>query len=186
MGAGMSLPPAWAQRAFAGFKWCVYALLAANVLLYSLHGTLAETVDTAAWVSLLLLFEWETGGWTMRTGQRRLAHGLRLVAAAAVAWACVSYGLDGQWLDFANACVWLGVVAALESELRVGAEHRRFHLARRAVTICLYALLALFALAWLWQGEWLDAWDAALWLVAFVAIELNVFGFPAADAPATV
>ncbi|MBB5016099.1 hypothetical protein [Rehaibacterium terrae] len=176
MGAATSPPPAWAQRAFAGFKWCVYALLAANVLLYSLHGTLAETVDTAAWVVLLLLFEWETGGWSMGDGQRRFAHGLRLCATLAVIWACVSYSLDGEWLDFANACAWLGVVVALESELRVDAGFRRFHRLRRGATLGLYALLAAFALAWLWQGEWLDAWDAALWLIAFVAIELNVFG----------
>lgn len=176
MGATMSPRPAWAQRAFAGFKWCVYALLAANVLLYSLHGTLAETIDTAAWVLLLLLFEWETGGWAMRAGQRRAVHGVRLAAAAAVIWACASYWLGGEWLDFANACAWLGVVAALESELRVRPEFHRFHLVRRVLTVCLYALLAAFALAWLWWGEWLDAWDAALWLVAFVAIELNVFG----------
>jgi hypothetical protein len=32
-------------------------------------------------------------------------------------------------------------------------------------------------LAWLWQGDWFDAYDAALWLVAFAMIELNVLGF---------
>ncbi|MNR64314.1 hypothetical protein D3C85_1869150 [compost metagenome] len=27
------------------------------------------------------------------------------------------------------------------------------------------------------HAAWLDTWDALLWLVAFVVIELNVFGF---------
>lgn len=172
----MTQPAASARRAFAAFKWCVYALLSANVLLYAWHGTLAETVDTAAWLLLLLLFEWETGGWPMRAGQRRAVHAVRPLAAGAVVWACVAYGLEGAWLDFANACVWLGVVVALEAEVRVAPGFHRFHCARRGLTLGLYLMLAAFVVAWLRQGEWLDAWDAALWLVAFVAIELNVFG----------
>lgn len=36
------------------------------------------------------------------------------------------------------------------------------------------AWLTLLIPAWAWSGEWFDAHDAALWLVAFVAIEINV------------
>ncbi|MBV6408939.1 MAG: hypothetical protein EFKGCFLK_02558 [Rhodocyclaceae bacterium] len=39
-----------------------------------------------------------------------------------------------------------------------------------------YAALFLLVPVWLWQDEWLDAWDATLWLAAFFAIELNVLG----------
>jgi len=40
----------------------------------------------------------------------------------------------------------------------------------------LYSALLLLVPVWAWRGEWLDAWDALLWLAAFFAIELNVLG----------
>lgn len=170
--------------AFAAFKWAVYALLALNVGLYGLHGTPIEQVDTAAWVILLLLFEWETGGWRLAPWRRPLVHGLRLLAMAAVVASCVAYAVQREWLDFANGVAWLGVVVALELEVRVPPALRGFHAVRRWVTLGLYSALVAFLLAWLvaglaegGAGTWLDAWDAALWLLAFAAIELNVFGW---------
>lgn len=168
-------------RGFVVFKWLVYALLASNVALYARQGTPTEALDTAAWLVLLLLFEWETGGWRLAPRWRPILHGLRMLASAAVLGACTSYALQREWLDFANAATWLAVIAALELEVRVAAEHRRFHRLRHIATGVLYAALASFVIAWLWLGSadragaWLDAWDASLWLAAFVAIELNVF-----------
>lgn len=170
------------EAAFTAFKWSVYALLALNVALYGIHGTPVEQVDTAAWVALLLLFELETGGWTPGGSGRRFARGLRVLASAAVVASTIAYGLQREWLDFANATTWLAVVAALELEMRVPPERRAFHRLRRVLTQGLYAALATFLFAWLGRGladgdagAWLDAWDAGLWLLAFCAIELNVF-----------
>ncbi len=169
-------------RGFVLFKWAVYGLLAANVALYALEGSPTESIDTGAWVLLLLLFEWETGGWRLPPWSQPLVRGLRAMAGLVVVWACIDYALAGERLDFANALTWLGVILALELELRVSAEHLHFHRARQWAARGLYLALAGFALAW-WglaaAGEaeaWLDAWDASLWLAAFAAIELNVFG----------
>ncbi|TDK23262.1 hypothetical protein E2F46_11685 [Luteimonas aestuarii] len=170
-------------RGFVLFKWLVYALLAANVVLYAHAGTATETIDTAAWMVLLLMFEWETGGWHLPTWSRTASRALRAIASLAVLWACIDYGLSGEWLDFANASAWLGVVFALELEVRLPARRRYLHHVRRASSWVLYLALAGFAIAW-WllalrvgdAGDWLDAWDATLWLAAFLAIELNVFG----------
>lgn len=172
------------RRGFVVFKWSVYALLALNIVLYGAHGTANEQLDTAAWVVLLLLFEWETGGWALAPRWRPLVHGLRAAASVAVVWACIAYARDGAWLDFANALAWLGVVVALELEVRVPASRRPLHRGRLVVLGVLYATLFALMLGWLAMGlrdvddagAWLDAWDALLWLVAFVAIELNVFG----------
>lgn len=156
-------------------------MLALDVGLYAGHGTATEVLDTAAWLALLLLFEWETGGWALSSRQRVFVHGLRLLASAAVVWACASYAIEREWLDFANAATWLAVVLALELEVRVPARHRTFHRARRGVAWGLYLALAGYAITWLVlgvadaDGAWLDAWDALLWLAAFVAIELNLF-----------
>jgi hypothetical protein len=39
----------------------------------------------------------------------------------------------------------------------------------------LYTTLVVAAIYWGFKGDFLDFWDAALWLFAFVFIELNVF-----------
>lgn len=163
------------------FKTLVYALLALDVALYAAQGTATETIDTAAWLVLLLLFEWETGGWRLAQGMQPAVHVARLFASIAIAWACIDYAVQREWLDFANALTWLAVVLALELEVRVAPERSGFHRIRRAATWALYAALCGFIVAWLWQargdasGAWLDAWDASLWLAAFIIIELNVF-----------
>lgn len=174
---------------FSRFKWLVYALLAGNVALYARHGSPSELLDTAAWLALLLLFEWETGGWPLPDRMRPVLHGIRAVASVAVVWACIGYAREAAWLDFANALAWLGVVGVLELEVRLPPQALRLHRIRRVLALLLYALLAAFAAAWVVIGlhggtdpvsAWLDAWDALLWLVAFVAIELNVFRFGSA------
>ena len=61
----------------------------------------------------------------------------------------------------------------------------RVHRWRRGAAVLLYLILIGLLLAWVVQGAtgpqpmhaWLDAWDALLWLAAFVVIELNVFGY---------
>ena len=172
-------------------KGVLYALLAGNVGLYALHGTPAETLDTAAWLVLLGLFEWETGGWGMPPRNRRVVHALRAIATLAVLVACTGYAFAREWLDFANACTWLMVVLLLEAQVRVPDRHVGLHGVRRLLALACYVALAGFVVAWTVDGvrgdpdALLDAWDAALWLLAFVAIELNLFGLQAgrADAP---
>lgn len=173
------------RRGFVVFKWLMYTLLAGDVVLYALFGRLTELLDTAAWLVLLMLFEWETGGWPLPVKWRPLLHGIRGIAALAVLVACVGYALERQWLDFANEMVWLGVVALLELEIRLSPQAVRLHRWRRGGAVVLYLALVGFLLTWAMQGAtgpeplhaWLDAWDALLWLAAFVVIELNVFGY---------
>lgn len=189
------------RRGFVVFKWIIYALLAMDVALYARFGRVTELIDTAAWFVLLLLFEWETGGWPLPSRWRPALHGARLLAAVAVVVAVVGYALERVWLDFANETVWLGVIALLELEVRLSPSAVRWHRLRRILAACLYLALVGFLLTWAAMGfgdedpraAWLDSWDALLWLVAFVVIELNVFGFDArapkstqpADGPAS-
>ena len=82
------------------------------------------------------------------------------------------------WLDVINAAVWLLVVLVLEIDVRLQ-EHNRFEglalKSSNAAKVLLYALLFLAAVYWGLKGDFVDFWDAFLWLVAFVFIELNVF-----------
>ena len=41
--------------------------------------------------------------------------------------------------------------------------------------IVLYSTLAIAVILWMLKGDFVDWWDALLWLVAFVFIEMNIF-----------
>ena len=89
---------------------------------------------------------------------------------------------DAAWrlaiVDIVNAGTWLVVVVLLEVELLLQLRDR---LSDRMVQVgkylkgFLYAVLFACAAYWGWDGSFLDFWDAFLWLVAFVFIELNIF-----------
>jgi len=88
------------------------------------------------------------------------------------------------WVDVINAAVWLLVVLVLELDVRLQ-EHDRLEglalWASNASKFVLYAALLLAAVYWGFKGDFVDFWDAFLWLVAFVFIELNVFAWRAEE-----
>ena len=80
-------------------------------------------------------------------------------------------------VDVVNAGVWLLVVLVLEIDVRLQEKNRFEGLALYLSTVAkivLYSILALAVVAWMVTGDFVDWWDAFLWLVAFVFIELNV------------
>ena len=83
-----------------------------------------------------------------------------------------------SWVDVVNAAVWLLVVVVLEIDVRLQERNRLeglFLTVSNASKFVLYALLFVAAVYWGFKGDFVDFWDAFLWLVAFIFIELNVF-----------
>jgi hypothetical protein len=82
------------------------------------------------------------------------------------------------WVDVINSAVWLLVVLVLEIDIRLQ-KTRKFEglilLISNTSKFILYAVLLFAAIYWGFKGKFIDFWDAFLWLVAFVFIELNVF-----------
>ena len=154
----------------------MFALLTLNAGIFLSSGTFNEGLDSIAWLTLLALFELETGfAHAPRAGTAiAIVHGLRLAALAAVGAAAAGFLYNNEWLDAANSGLWIAVVALLELEVRrpatVAVHRARF----MAAVVTLYSGLGALVLVWLWRGEWFDAYDAALWLVAFATIEMNV------------
>ncbi len=88
------------------------------------------------------------------------------------------------WVDVINAGVWILVVVILEIDVRLQ-EHDRLEgvalYASNVTKFVLYSILFLAAVYWGVMGDFIDFWDAFLWLVAFVFIELNVFEWRAEE-----
>lgn len=66
--------------------------------------------------------------------------------------------------------MWILVVLVLQAEVFFGKTKKIF----KPLKISLYSILFLALIGWLIYGDVLDVWDAALWLVAFFFIEMNV------------
>jgi hypothetical protein len=155
----------------------LFVLLAVNAVVYATAGRFSEGLDAFAWYLLLALFELETRRphWSRRPRVAAALDLLRLLAAAAVTVAAAAFLGEGEWLDATNALLWIGVVIVLELEVRLPDTAAR---SRRLVTVtsfALYAALTAVALAWLLRGEWLNGYDALLWIAAFALIELDLF-----------
>lgn len=159
----------------------VFALLACNTLYYLYTGPLSKLLDAVAWFVLLILYALEAGD------PRHIAEGytgmalraLRLAAATGVCGAGFGYIIEQNSLDAINTGLWIAVVALLEFEVRRPLDVARYHIWFTASAATLYTALAGLVLAWAWRGAWLDAYDALLWLVAFVTIETDMLKKPA-------
>jgi len=82
------------------------------------------------------------------------------------------------WADIINAGTWILIVVILEIDVWLQEHHRYDGMAlyaSNAFKFALYSTLLLVAIYWTFKGDLLDVWDAYMWLVAFVFIELNVF-----------
>ena len=154
----------------------MFAFLAGNTAVYLISGTLNEALDSLAWLVLLVSFELETGRREVFRGRRSVIalRGARLLAAVALAAAATGYVRDKEWLDAINVGLWIGVVTLLEFEVRRPDAVIRYRGRFIAVATVLYAGLLGLVLAWLLRGEWFDAYDAALWLAAFAALETGL------------
>ena len=82
------------------------------------------------------------------------------------------------WIDVINSAVWLLVVVILEIDVWLQERNRLEGAALRisnSLKVVFYGSLLFTATFWGVKGDFVDFWDAFLWLVAFVFIELNVF-----------
>lgn len=157
-------------------KPAIFALLAINAGIYAASGRFSETLDAFAWFTLLVLFEIEARcpRWTRIARNALVLDLLRLIAATGIAIAAFSFIREREWLDAVNAWLWIVVVIVLELQVRAPSLMARHRTAFTAISLTLYATLAVVALVWLLRREWLDGYDALLWIAAFALIEMDL------------
>ena len=81
------------------------------------------------------------------------------------------------WVDVINSAIWLIIVIVLEIDLRLQERDKFTGMAFRVsswIKSGAYSILFLAAIYWGFEGDFVDFWDAFLWLVAFFFIEMNV------------
>jgi hypothetical protein len=163
----------------AVIKPAIFVLLAINAGIYASSGRFSEGLDAFAWFALLALFEIETRypQWTRIPRNALVLDLLRLIAAVGVAISAFSFIREQEWLDAGNAWLWIAVVAALELQLRAPLFVDRHRRTFTGISLTLYGALAAVALLWWIRGEWLDGYDALLWIAAFALIELDLLRF---------
>lgn len=106
--------------------------------------------------------------------------------SALIQFSCMSAVVDTSgyeiirnlaWLDVINSAAWILVVLILEIDVQLQERNRYEGAALYASNVLkgiLYTILLLAAVYWGIDGDFIDFWDAFLWLVAFFFIEMNV------------
>jgi hypothetical protein len=84
-----------------------------------------------------------------------------------------------SWVDVFNASAWLIVVLLFQIE--VSLEHANKLTKRRLITVMVwkgaaYLVLLCGAIYWTVFSLFIDYWDAWLWLLAFILVDLNLLG----------
>jgi len=88
------------------------------------------------------------------------------------------------WVDVANAVAWLLVILIFQIEIVLDQLEK---LTRSWLVFCtgskvlLYLVLAGNALYWTIYSNFIDYWDAWIWLIAFVLIDMNLLGMEGED-----
>ena len=81
------------------------------------------------------------------------------------------------WVDLADAVIWLMILLAIETVVRLqgrGVAGGPVIAAVNTLKIALYLALVAFAFYWGSLSHWLYFWDELLWIGGFAAIEVNV------------
>ena len=81
-------------------------------------------------------------------------------------------------IDIVNAGTWLIIVVLLEVEVLLQLKDAltdRMMMLGKYIKGFFYLILFVCAAYWGFEGTFLDFWDAFLWLLAFILIELNIF-----------
>lgn len=155
-------------------KLIIVLLLTLNALIYALVDTLTSSLDAITWLILLVLYELEANDVRLPWDESILQT-IRNGLIGLIVLVFFSYLLDGEWLDVLNTLLWFALILMLEMEVRRPdwvTRHRRL---MWLSTLAIFIGLITVAGFWFWDGAWLDAYDALLWIAAFGFIEVDLF-----------
>jgi hypothetical protein len=159
------------------FETALYSLVALNVFIYVAWGTVSQGIDSIGWFLLLTLFRLETANLPSLQAPwvKTAMHSVRFLCALLIVWACIGFWMNGEVLSGINSLFWIGLVIAIELLLRweskTLAQAKMIH----SGLIFVFGGLIVFALMWTFQAKWVEAYDAFLWILAFITIERGAY-----------
>jgi hypothetical protein len=179
----------WVARVVHGARLACYAMLAHTVYAYAIAVMAlypAVTVDDAADPCALA----DTGvSWVYNLGYADITaqNCTGLTDADEIYWvenATVVSDLDGlmlerdlAWVDLAEAIIWLVIVLAIETVVRL--QNRDvtggalMTLARQSQLVLYLSLIAI-GIYWATLSHWFYLWDELVWIGGFAAIDMNL------------
>ena len=155
--------------------WGYFAEFAGLLGVSSVNASTCGAIDSS-WSVLVNLDRFEslmidpclTGDWVTLTNYERVIASPESYQRAIVLAA----------VDFINSAAWILVVVVLELEVRsvLASSDRTFfgQAVIKPTKAFLYLVLFMAAVYWGFEDDFLDFWDAVLWLFAFFVIERNV------------
>lgn len=179
-------------------KWALHGIRAICYvfIVYAFYGYLTEllalyrvepidisnacTLLSADWSLLITIDEYETLNQANCniTGELWQVSGFSIIADTdtlrSVQWLA--------WTDVFNSAAWILVVLVLEFDVYLqlrGTYSDHLVAINKVIKLVLYTILFVAAIYWWFEGDFLDFWDAFLWLFAFIFIEMNVFDWQA-------
>ena len=165
-----------AHLSYPKSKFAIVALLSVNVIFYALTDTLTSTLDALVWLILLIMFELEANQNLSVLTPKQL-HTIRNLLIVIIAGVFISYVSSSEWLDVSNALLWFALIALLELEIRRPTWVAKYQQLYWYATILMFTGLIAMVFAWALNSDWLDAYDAMLWITAFAMIEVDIFQF---------
>ena len=156
------------------YKLTVLALLTLNTALFALIDTWAGAADSVVWLLLLVSYELETYKTELPFSTQTMLL-IRKGLIAVLPLVFIGYLLEAEVLDAFNALLWFALIGLLELEaIKPGwiANNQQTYWA--ATIFVFIGLIALVGI-WVALAAWLDAYDAALWIIAFAIIEVDIF-----------
>ncbi len=102
-----------------------------------------------------------------------------MLCAGAIVESVIPALLKLGWIDIFNSNAWLLVVLLFQIELSFEQAKK---LTKRRLKIVMiwkafaYLVLMVCAIYWTVFSAFIDSWDAWLWLLAFILIDLNMLG----------
>lgn len=156
----------------------ILVLLLINALAFIASGEVNDGIDGLGWLWLLLVYFLKAEQRGLAFVEHRLVGWLNSGVLLAIVFAELSFIVEESWLDVCYSLQWLAVIALFEWESRfpvsVILQPRLFRALGAGIFITMMILIGL----WMLRGDWLNAYDAVLWSLAFVLIELQLLKEP--------
>lgn len=155
-------------------KLVVLALLIVNAGIFLYRGEYNDSFDSLAWIVLMGIYELNTGKLEPLFAPKADIQGIRMLAIGVVLVAEISYFFEGAWLDGIYSFEWILVIGLFELETRAPRWVRAHPVIFRGAALMVMTSMLAVIFAWLGEGAYFNAYDALIWSLAFIIIDLDI------------